>query len=228
MTTRDMKPAPCMSACGAGEDVRGWLRLGARAAWEAVVAANPLPACMGRICYAPCEDACVLDRSGRTLRIRSLEGALGELAIESGWPLPAPAPATGLRITVVGSGPCGLSAAYHLALAGHNVRLMEAHTQLGGMMRRGISPQAGFPAVSLTLRPPASCHWGSMCAPGPLCCASRTSSTRRTASCGQPVRRGASPLSGGARSGANPSTPTPGKGARQRCPSVAGAAPPWP
>lgn len=139
---------PCALACASHEPVREWLFAGqhdgpaaARAAWELIVAANPLPACMGRICYANCEQACVLTAHGGPVTIRELEGRLGDLAIEQGWELPRPAASLGTRVVVVGSGPCGISAAHQLARAGHDVTLVEAQARLGGMLRRGISEQ---------------------------------------------------------------------------------------
>ncbi|MFT3877974.1 MAG: NAD(P)-binding protein [Propioniciclava sp.] len=139
------RPAPCDQACAAGEPVRDWLGLlaggGVREAWGALVEANPLPAVLGRICYADCERDCNRGGWDGALAIRECERVLGDHAIEQGWALPAPRSPEGgpRRVAVVGSGPCGLSAAYQLARAGHEVVLHEAHHALGGMLRRGIS-----------------------------------------------------------------------------------------
>ena len=138
-----MLTPPCEIACDAGEPVRGWLHGlqedDALRAWRAITRTNPLPACMGRICYAPCEQGCVLGARAGPVGIRSLEAAVGDLALRESWTLDEPQDPTGARVVVVGSGPCGLSAAHQLVLAGHDVTLLDAHHSLGGMLRRGIT-----------------------------------------------------------------------------------------
>lgn len=135
---------PCSHACPAGEDVREWLfeaeagDAGYERAWRALVEVNPFPAVMGRICYHPCETACNRGQLDEAVGINSVERFLGDEAIRAGWHLPAPAPATGHRVLVVGAGPAGLTAAYHLALSGHAVTVVDAATRPGGMMRYGI------------------------------------------------------------------------------------------
>jgi NADPH-dependent glutamate synthase beta subunit-like oxidoreductase len=133
---------PCNGACPAAEDIQGWLYFAESgdyaAAWRHLVADNPFPAVMGRVCYHPCETACNRGQLDEAVGINSVERFLGDLAIEKGWPLPEPAPATGKRVLVVGAGPSGLSAAYHLARLGHAVRLRDAAPAAGGMMRYGI------------------------------------------------------------------------------------------
>jgi len=133
---------PCNGACPAAEDIQGWLYFAESgdyaAAWRHLVADNPFPAVMGRVCYHPCETACNRGRLDEAVGINSVERFLGDLAIDKGWPLPDPAPATGKRALVVGAGPSGLSAAYHLARLGHAVRLRDAAPAAGGMMRYGI------------------------------------------------------------------------------------------
>ncbi|MGO9834787.1 MAG: NAD(P)-binding protein [Polyangiaceae bacterium] len=134
--------SPCDHACPAGELPQEWLAHAEqgdyRAAWEAVVRHNPIPAVMGRACYHPCETACNRARLDAAVSIHAVERFLGDLAIRERWRLPDPGRSTGKRILVIGGGPSGLSAAYHLALAGHAVSLREAAPALGGMMRYGI------------------------------------------------------------------------------------------
>ncbi|RLP12732.1 FAD-dependent oxidoreductase [Propionibacterium australiense] len=143
---------PCVHACGAHEPVREWVLALRRddeeaihRAWTAIVAANPLPATMGRICYADCERNCNRDALDGAVSIRELEGRVGDYALARGWalpPVPWPAGARrSARVTVVGSGPCGLSAASRLARAGHQVVLWEAYGELGGLLRRSISEE---------------------------------------------------------------------------------------
>lgn len=145
---RTMRPVyvnrlpPCNAKCPAGEKCRDWLfwaeSADYRKAWETIVADNPLPACMGRVCYHTCETACNRGELDESVGINSVERFLGDLAIEKGWELPKPATETGKRVLVVGSGPAGLSCAYHLRRFGHQVRIVEASAQPGGMMRYGI------------------------------------------------------------------------------------------
>jgi 2-oxoacid:acceptor oxidoreductase delta subunit (pyruvate/2-ketoisovalerate family) len=133
---------PCNNACPAGEDIQGWLFHAESGdyekAWRALTANNPLPAIMGRVCYHPCEGACNRAQIDHAVGINAVERFLGDLAIDRGWQFDAPAAETGRKVLVVGAGPAGLSAAYHLRRLGHAVTLREAGPLAGGMMRFGI------------------------------------------------------------------------------------------
>ena len=135
------RQAPCGHACPAGEEVQAWLYHAEEgdyeSAWRAITEENPLPAVMGRVCYHPCETACNRAQLDEAVGINSVERFLGDEAIRAGWTVPAAAP-SGKRVLVVGAGPSGLSAAYHLAKLGHHVVLRDAGPQPGGMMRFGI------------------------------------------------------------------------------------------
>ncbi|QIK76789.1 NAD(P)-binding protein [Nocardioides piscis] len=133
---------PCNHACPAGEDIQQWLYLaeegGYEAAWRRILADNPFPAIMGRVCYHPCETACNRAEIDEAVGINAVERFLGDQARVEGWALPTPAPGSGKRVLVVGAGPSGLSAAWFLRLLGHDVTLRDAEDRPGGMMRYGI------------------------------------------------------------------------------------------
>ena len=136
------RAAPCGHACPAGEDVQSWLYHAEEgdyeAAWRRIMEANPLPAVMGRVCYHPCETACNRGQLDEAVGINSVERFLGDEALAQGWRVPITAEPTGRRVLVVGSGPAGLSAAYHLVRRGHAVTIRESAPVAGGMMRYGI------------------------------------------------------------------------------------------
>jgi 2-oxoacid:acceptor oxidoreductase delta subunit (pyruvate/2-ketoisovalerate family) len=133
---------PCNNACPSGENIQGWLYHAEsgdyEAAWRVLVQENPLPAVMGRVCYHPCETSCNRGQLDQAVGINSVERFLGDEAIQRGWKFDAPTTASGKKVLVVGAGPSGLSAAYHLARMGHKVEIHEAGPLAGGMMRFGI------------------------------------------------------------------------------------------
>jgi NADPH-dependent glutamate synthase beta subunit-like oxidoreductase len=133
---------PCNHACPAGENIQGWLdRAQAgdfEAAWRILVADNPMPSIHGRVCYHPCESSCNRQHVDDAVSIHAVERFLGDLALEKGWVPEITAEPSGKNILVVGAGPSGLSAAWQLALLGHNVEIREAGPMAGGMMRFGI------------------------------------------------------------------------------------------
>jgi 2-oxoacid:acceptor oxidoreductase delta subunit (pyruvate/2-ketoisovalerate family) len=133
---------PCNHQCPAGEDIQGWLYHAEggnyEAAWRHLIKDNPLPAIMGRICYHTCEDVCNRAKLDEAVGINSVERFLGDEAIKQGWKFDKPAIASGKKVLIVGAGPSGLSAAYHLARLGHAVTIHEAGPLAGGMMRFGI------------------------------------------------------------------------------------------
>jgi len=133
---------PCNGACPAGENIQGWLYHAEsgdyEAAWRLLTLDNPLPAVMGRVCYHPCESSCNRANLDAAVGINSVERFLGDEAIRHGWRFAAPPALSGKRVLVVGAGPSGLSAAYHLARLGHAVAIHEAGPVAGGMMRFGI------------------------------------------------------------------------------------------
>jgi len=137
----DLLP-PCNAGCPAGENIQAWLGFSQAGqheqAWRELVADNPLPAIHGRVCYHPCESVCNRAHLDSAVSIHSVERFLGDLALERGWLFDPPASATGRRVLVVGGGPSGLSAAYHLARLGHQVEIRDASGEPGGMMRYGI------------------------------------------------------------------------------------------
>jgi 2-oxoacid:acceptor oxidoreductase delta subunit (pyruvate/2-ketoisovalerate family) len=133
---------PCNHACPAGENIQAWLFHAEsgdyEAAWRALSEDNPLPAVMGRVCYHPCETACNRAHIDDAVGINSVERFLGDEAIRRGWRFAPPPRESGKRVLVVGAGPSGLSAAYHLRRLGHAVEIREAGPLAGGMMRFGI------------------------------------------------------------------------------------------
>ncbi|PFG38284.1 2-oxoacid:acceptor oxidoreductase delta subunit (pyruvate/2-ketoisovalerate family) [Georgenia soli] len=138
---RDFLP-PCNKACPAGENIQQWLYDAEdghyERAWRTLMADNPLPAVMGRVCYHPCQTACNRGQLDEAVGINAVERFLGDEAIRQGWTVPVTAPPSGKHVLVVGSGPTGLAAAYHLRLLGHDVTLRDAAPRPGGMMRYGI------------------------------------------------------------------------------------------
>jgi 2-oxoacid:acceptor oxidoreductase delta subunit (pyruvate/2-ketoisovalerate family) len=133
---------PCNNACPAGENIQRWLYDAEpgdyETAWRTLVEDNPFPAVMGRICYHPCETACNRAQLDEAVGINAIERFLGDLAIERAWALPPAGADSGKRVLVIGGGPSGLSAAYHLRRLGHETRLVDSAPELGGMMRYGI------------------------------------------------------------------------------------------
>ncbi len=133
---------PCNNACPAGENIQNWLYVAEdgsyEAAWRSLITENPFPAIMGRVCYHPCQAACNRAQLDEAVGINSVERFLGDLAIEKGWSIPVTAQPSGFHVLIIGSGPAGLSAAYHLRRLGHEVTVREAANALGGMMRWGI------------------------------------------------------------------------------------------
>jgi NADPH-dependent glutamate synthase beta subunit-like oxidoreductase len=137
----DLLP-PCNFTCPAGEDIQGWMSAASAGdyhqAWSALVRHNPLPAVMGRVCYHPCESNCNRAQFDQPVNIHAVERFLGDEAIRQGWQFDPPAPSTGKHVLVVGAGPAGLSAAYHLRRVGHDATIRDAAPRAGGMMRYGI------------------------------------------------------------------------------------------
>jgi NADPH-dependent glutamate synthase beta subunit-like oxidoreductase len=137
----DLLP-PCNAGCPAGENIQGWLahvQAGEHElAWRALVADNPLAAIHGRVCYHPCETVCNRANLDSAVSIHAVERSLGDLALERGWMFDPPPAPSGKRVLVIGAGPSGLSAAYHLARLGHEVEIRDAGSEPGGMMRYGI------------------------------------------------------------------------------------------
>jgi NADPH-dependent glutamate synthase beta subunit-like oxidoreductase len=147
----DLLP-PCNVACPAGENIQAWLAHVEAGrfedAWRTIVADNPLAAIHGRVCYHPCEDSCNRAQLDSTVSIHSIERFLGDLAAEQGWGFDRPSAATGKRVLIVGAGPSGLCAAYHLARRGHEVEIRDLGSEAGGMLRFGI-PAYRLPAEVL-------------------------------------------------------------------------------
>ena len=133
---------PCNAQCPAGEDIQGWLFHAEsgdyEAAWRHLTRDNPFPAIMGRVCYHSCEGVCNRAKIDSAVGINSVERFLGDEALKRGWRFAAPTQESGKQVLVVGAGPSGMSAAYHLRRMGHGVTVMEAGPLLGGMMRFGI------------------------------------------------------------------------------------------
>jgi len=133
---------PCNSACPAGENIQAWLDKAQagefEAAWRILVRDNPMPAIHGRVCYHPCESSCNRQHVDDAVSIHAVERYLGDQAIEHGWTPRVEAEPSGKKILIIGAGPSGLSAAWHLALMGHAVEIREAGPMAGGMMRFGI------------------------------------------------------------------------------------------
>jgi len=133
---------PCNAQCPAGEDIQGWLFHAESGdyeiAWRHLTRDNPFPAIMGRVCYHTCEGVCNRGKIDSAVGINSVERFLGDEALKKGWRFTAPKVESGKKVLVVGAGPSGMSAAYHLRRLGHAVTVIEAGPLVGGMMRFGI------------------------------------------------------------------------------------------
>ncbi len=133
----------CHAGCPLGNLIPDWNDLVYQHRWEEayqqLAATNNFPEFTGRLCPAPCEEACVLGITDPPVAIELLEKSIIEHAFKKGWVIPRPPKMrTGKRIAIVGSGPAGLAAAQQLNVAGHSVTVFERDDRIGGLLRYGI------------------------------------------------------------------------------------------
>ncbi|MBX3394891.1 MAG: 2-oxoacid:acceptor oxidoreductase family protein [Phycisphaerae bacterium] len=130
--------APCAHACPAGNDISAFIAAVVRSdpdeALRTLLRTSPLPGVCGRVCPAPCIDACNRNEFDEPVHVRELE----RYAADHGELPEGTSPWRSQPIAVIGSGPAGLSCAYHLARLGYPVTVYEAGVQLGGLLRTGI------------------------------------------------------------------------------------------
>jgi glutamate synthase (NADPH/NADH) small chain len=133
----------CMSGCPINNIIPDWNDLVYKQDWQQALdtlhSTNNFPEFTGRVCPAPCEEACTLRINADPVGIKSIEHAIVDKGWENGWIVPKPAvQKSGKKVAVVGSGPAGLACAQQLARAGHSVVLFEKNDRIGGLLRYGI------------------------------------------------------------------------------------------
>ncbi len=135
------KTPPCNQGCPAGNDIEGFLNLVEKEeytkAWQLIKEENPFPRVCGRVCYHPCETACNRGQHDRAVAINILERFIGDQAPKK-HKIEKLRDASGKKVAVIGAGPAGLTAAYHLARLGHSVVVYESLEKPGGILRFGI------------------------------------------------------------------------------------------
>jgi NADPH-dependent glutamate synthase beta subunit-like oxidoreductase/dihydroorotate dehydrogenase len=133
--------SPCRKACPIDTDVQGYMRLVREGkieeAYQVLRLTNPIPAVCGRVCHHPCEKACKRGYLDQSLSIRAIKRFITDEVDYDSLPVPR-IPRNGKKVAIVGSGPAGLACAHDLALKGHQVTILEAMPELGGMLRMGI------------------------------------------------------------------------------------------
>ncbi len=141
---------PCQGSCPSGEDIRGWLDIVRgiehppegtsmqEYAFRRSTDANPFPAMMGRVCPAPCQDGCNRNDVEDFVGINAFEQYIGDEAYKSGFKFDNSAALGDKKVAIIGGGPAGMSAAYHLRRRGIGSTIFDDHAELGGMMRYGI------------------------------------------------------------------------------------------
>ncbi len=133
----------CHHGCPVNNIIPDWNDLVWKGEWQQAIgvlhSTNNFPEFTGRICPAPCQEACTLNLQDQPVTIKSIECAIIDRAWENGWVKPQPAAhQTGQRVAVVGSGPAGMACAQQLARAGHAVTVFEKNDRIGGLLRYGI------------------------------------------------------------------------------------------
>jgi len=136
--------APCINECPGGVKPYGYISLSRNGQYEEAMKLhledNPLPGSLGRACYAPCQNACTRSGLDTAVDIRKIKRFFADYYYEKYPEAPAVEikNKTGNKIAVIGSGPAGLTAAYHLALKGHTVKIFEAAPEAGGMLKLAL------------------------------------------------------------------------------------------
>ena len=142
---------PCNQGCPAGNDVEGFIHLlengEPESALRLIRKENPFPAVCGRVCYHPCESACNRAHFDDPIAIHTLERIAGDQTLKNDAPEKT-GPDSGKTVAIIGSGPSGLTAAYHLARMGHRPTVYEALEKPGGLLRHGI-PEYRLPKAIL-------------------------------------------------------------------------------
>ncbi len=140
--------APCQLNCPARTDCQGYVGLIANGEYEAALKLIKnkvsLPASIGRVCPHPCETACRRGKVDESINIAQLKAFAADMDLNSDSYLPEKNAPTGKKIAIIGGGPAGLTAAYRLAISGHEVTVYDMMEKMGGMLRYGI-PQYRLP-----------------------------------------------------------------------------------
>ena len=138
----DNKVSPCNEGCPAGQDIEGAMVLIGKGkvleAWDLFKEESPFPGVCGRVCYHPCESSCNRGEFDEAVSINALERFLADTAFKHGRRVTMRREKKTEKVAVIGSGPAGMTCAYHLARMGYAVTVFEALPVLGGMLRVGI------------------------------------------------------------------------------------------